>query len=56
MMVVPPDVLKAVRSVAVEAAAPRMALSSAEAGQSDWVARRELIERAADADRALRRE
>ena len=32
-----------------------MALSSAEAGNGDWVARRELIERAADAEKALRR-
>ena len=55
VMVVLPDALEGVREVAVEAAALRMALSSAEAGKADWVARRELIERAADADKALRR-
>ncbi len=55
-VVVVPDSLDAVRDVAVEAAALRMALSSAEAGNADWVARRELIERAADAEKALRRQ
>jgi hypothetical protein len=50
-----PDSLDAVRQVAVEAAALRMALSSAEASNGDWVARRELSERAADAEKALRR-
>ena len=33
-----------------------MALFSADAGNGDWVARRELIERAADAEKALRRQ
>ena len=50
-----PDSLDAVRQVAVEAGALHMALSSAEAGNADWVARRELSERAADAEKALRR-
>jgi hypothetical protein len=50
-----PDSIDAVREVAVEAAALRMALSSAEAGNADWVARRELTERTADAEKALRR-
>jgi hypothetical protein len=55
VVIVIPDTLDAVRDVAVEAAALRSALSSAEADNADWVARRELIERAADAERALRR-
>ncbi len=54
--VVLPGNPEAVRDVAVEAAALRMALSSAEADKADWVARRELVERAADAQQALRRE
>ena len=40
-----PDAVEGVREVAVEAAALRMALSSAEAGNADWVARRELMSR-----------
>jgi hypothetical protein len=54
VLIVVPGTLDAIRDVAVEAAALRVALSSAEAGDADWVARRELIERAADAEKALR--
>jgi hypothetical protein len=56
VVVVIPDSLDTVREVAIEAAALRVALSSAETGKADWVARRELIERAADAEKALRRQ
>jgi hypothetical protein len=55
VIIVVPDSLDEVQAVAVEAAALRGALSSAEASNADWVARRELIERAADAEKALRR-
>jgi hypothetical protein len=54
IVIVVPDTLDAVQGFAVEAAALRLALSSARAGDADWVARRELIERAADAEKALR--
>ncbi len=56
VVIIIPDSLDAVRDLAIEAAALRMALFSAEAGNGDWVARRELIERAADAEKALRRQ
>jgi hypothetical protein len=56
IVVVLPEAIEGTRTVAVEAAALRMALASAEASKADWVACRELIERVADADKAVRQE
>jgi hypothetical protein len=56
VVVVVPEGVGTVEDVAIEAAALRMALSSAQVGNVDWVARRELVERAADAEKSLRRE
>jgi hypothetical protein len=56
VVVVVPESVDTVEKIAIEAAALRMALSSAQAGNADWVARRELVERAADAEKSLRRE
>lgn len=56
VVVVLPDTVDDMRTVAVETAALRMALASAEASKADWVARRELIERVADADKAMRQQ
>jgi hypothetical protein len=51
-----PETLDEVQDIAVEIAALHMALSSAEASNADWVAKRELIERAADTEKTLRRQ
>jgi hypothetical protein len=56
VVIVIPETIEEMRSVAVEGAALRMALASAEASKADWVARRELIERVADTDKALRQQ
>ncbi|MCV6978600.1 hypothetical protein H7J11_29625 [Mycobacterium bourgelatii] len=48
-----PDEICAVRSAAVEAAALTSALKSAEAEGADWVAQRELVERASGAQQRL---
>lgn len=56
VVVVVPKSVDTVQDIATEAAALRTALSSAQGGNADWVARRELVERAADAEKSLRRE
>lgn len=48
-----PDDVASVREAAIEAAALRDALRSAEAEKADWVARRELIERLSAAEQQL---
>ncbi len=54
VVVVLPHELDAVREAAIEAAALGLAVSSAAAESADWVARRELIERAVSAQQAVR--
>lgn len=56
VIVVIPGSTATIGDLAIEAAALRMALSSAQAASADWVARRELAERAADAEKSLRHE
>lgn len=53
IVVVTPESLDKVKDAAVEAAALRLALDSAEAAHADWVATRELSERASAAKQRL---
>ena len=55
VVVVTPGNVETLREAAFDAAALSEALRSAEAGEADWVARRELVERLSDAQQRLRR-